>query len=40
MHISPDFAHFIDEDSEAQRSQELARVTLLIGYPPRDMELV
>ena len=38
MHISPAFAHFTDEDSKAQRSQELARVTLLIAYPPRDMK--
>ena len=38
MHISPAFAHFTDKDSKAQRSQELARVTLLIAYPPRDMK--
>lgn len=33
------FAHFTDEESEAQKSQDLAKVTALIGCLPRDTKL-
>lgn len=39
VHISPAFAHFIDEESEAHRSQEFAKVTVLIGCPSGNMKL-
>lgn len=44
MSVSPEntevsFDHFTDEESEAHRSQDMAKATGPIGSPPEDVKL-